>query len=127
MANEKNLTPIRKAGRNDIMSSFMDDMAKNVNIKAILIIEADSGLSKTKKIRLGYAGTVNGQDFKFEPTNYKIKTENISEKLLEPIISKFAKFDKVTSEDFKFSSPEDFIKSVFEKINEDDEEQNEED
>lgn len=123
---QKDLTPIRKAGRNDIMSSFVDDMSKNVNIKMMLVIEADSGLSKTKKIRLGYAGTVNGQDFKFEPTNYKIKTENIGEKLLEPIISKFAKFDKVTSEDFKFSSPEDFIKSVFDNINNDDEQTEEE-
>jgi hypothetical protein len=114
MTNE--ITTIRKSVKNDIMSSFIDDMAKSVNIKAIIVIEADSGLSKTKKIRLGYAGTINGQDFKFEPTNYKFKTENIHEKVIKPVLDKFSKFDKVTSEDFKFASPEDFIKNVFENV-----------
>ncbi len=110
------LTTIKTTKQNNIMNSFIEDMGKNVNLKTVIVIEADSGLSKTKKIRIGYAGSVNSQDFKFDPTNYKLKTEKIQEKLFNPIIKGFAQFDKVTSGDFKFDSPEDFIKSVFEKV-----------
>jgi len=94
------IATLRKTEKNDIMSSFVEDMGKNVNMKAVIIIEADSGLSKTKKIRIGYAGSVNNQDFKFDPTNYKLKTDKIQEKLFNPIIKGFAQFDKVTSGDF---------------------------
>jgi hypothetical protein len=107
---------IRKAERNNIMSSFVEDMSKNVNMKVVIIIEADSGLSRTKKIRIGYAGSVNNQDFKFNPTNYKFKTEKINDKVIKPILEGFSKFDRVTSEDFKFTTPEEFVSNVFERV-----------
>lgn len=118
---------VKKTERNDIMNSFFSDMSKNVNIKAIIVIEADSGLSKTKKVRLGYAGNLNGRDFKFEPSNYKIRTDHIQEKLFEPLIKKFNKFDKITSQDFGFDTSEDFIKQVFESINDENKKYEEDD
>ncbi len=114
MTENKEVQIVRKTS--NLMESFFEDISKNANVKAVIIIEADSGLSKTKKVRIAYAGSINNHPFKTEPSNFKYKTENIQTNVFNPILEGFVNFDKVTSSDFKFDKPEDFVTAVFKKV-----------